>query len=83
MDFKQLQYFLCLVEEGNMTRAARLLNIVQPALSMHIAKLEKSMGQQLFYRSVHGVSLTPAGETLAGLADSIMQKVDHARDEMA
>lgn len=83
MDFKQLQYFLCLAREGNVTRAARQLNIVQPALSMQIAKLEKSLRKQLFYRSAHGVSLTPAGETLAGLAGSIMQNVDHARDEMA
>lgn len=83
MDLKQLQYFLCLAEEGNVTRAARQLNIVQPALSMQIAKLEKSLGKQLFYRSAHGVSLTPAGETLAGLAGSIIQSVDHARDEMA
>ena len=83
MDFKQLQYFLCLAQEGNVTRAARQLNIVQPALSMQIAKLEKSLGKQLFYRSAHGVSLTPAGETLATLAGSIMQNVDHARDEMA
>ncbi|WP_180490089.1 LysR family transcriptional regulator, partial [Escherichia fergusonii] len=51
--------------------------------SMQIAKLEKSLGKQLFYRSAHGVSLTPAGETLAGLAGSIIQNVDHARDEMA
>jgi DNA-binding transcriptional LysR family regulator len=83
MDFKQMQYFLCLAQEGNVTRAARQLNIVQPALSMQIAKLEKSVGKQLFYRSAHGVSLTPAGEKLVGLADSIMQNVDHARDEMA
>ena len=83
MDFKQLQYFLCLAREGNVTRAARQLNIVQPALSMQIAKLEKSLRKQLFYRSAHGVSLTPAGETLAGLAGSIMQNVDHARDETA
>lgn len=83
MDFKQLQYFLCLAQEGNVTRAARQLNIVQPALSMQIAKLEKSLDKQLFYRSAHGVSLTPAGETLARLAGSIMQNVDHARDEMA
>ncbi|WP_141678949.1 LysR family transcriptional regulator, partial [Acinetobacter baumannii] len=59
MDFKQLQYLLCLAREGNVTRAARQLNIVQPALSMQIAKLEKSLGKQLFYRSAHGVSLTP------------------------
>ena len=44
MDIKQMQYFLCLAQEGNVTRAARQLNIVQPALSMQIAKLEKSLG---------------------------------------
>lgn len=82
MDFKQMQYFLCLAREGNMTRAARQLNIVQPALSMQIAKLERSFGKQLFHRSAHGVSLTPAGERLASLAGSIMQDVDHAHDEM-
>lgn len=83
MDFKQMQYFLCLAQEGNVTRAARQLNIVQPALSMQIAKLERSFGKKLFHRSAHGVSLTPAGEKLAGLAGSIIQNVDHARDEMA
>ena len=31
MDLKQMQYFLCLAQEGNATRAARQLNIVQPA----------------------------------------------------
>lgn len=66
-----------------MTRAARQLNIVQPALSMQIAKLERSVGKKLFYRAAHGMSLTPAGETLATLASSIMKNVDHARDEMA
>jgi DNA-binding transcriptional LysR family regulator len=83
MDFKQIQYFLCLAQEGNVTRAARQLNIVQPALSMQIAKLEKSFGKQLFHRSAHGVSLTPAGEKFATLAGAIMHSVDHARDEMA
>ncbi|ABD86411.1 LysR family transcriptional regulator [Rhodopseudomonas palustris] len=83
MDFKQMQYFLCLAQEGNVTRAARQLNIVQPALSMQIAKLEKSVGKQLFYRQAHGVALTAAGETLVKLAGSIMQNIDHAREEMA
>ena len=63
MDLKQLNYFLCLAREGNMTRAARQLNIVQPALSMQIAKLEKTFGKQLFDRTAHGVSLTPAGRS--------------------
>src|SRR5882762_2719639 len=83
MDLKQLNYFLCLAREGNMTRAARQLNIVQPALSMQIAKLEKSFGKQLFDRAAHGVSLTPAGETLVRLAGTITKEVERAREEMA
>jgi LysR family nitrogen assimilation transcriptional regulator len=83
MDLKQLNYFLCLAREGNMTRAARQLNIVQPALSMQIAKLERNFGKQLFDRTAHGVSLTPAGETLVRLAGTIAKEVDRAREEMA
>ena len=83
MDLKQLNYFLCLAREGNMTRAARQLNIVQPALSMQIAKLEKTFGKQLFDRAAHGVSLTPAGETLVRLAGTITKEVERAREEMA
>ena len=83
MDLKQLNYFLCLAREGNMTRAARQLNIVQPALSMQIAKLEKTFAKQLFDRAAHGVSLTPAGDALVLLAATIVKEVDRAKEEMA
>jgi LysR family transcriptional regulator, nitrogen assimilation regulatory protein len=83
MDLKQMQYFLCLAQEGNVTRAARQLNIVQPALSMQIAKLEKSLGKQLFYRAARGVTLTSAGEALAQRIAPIMTDIDRARDEIA
>jgi LysR family transcriptional regulator, nitrogen assimilation regulatory protein len=58
MDFRQIQYFLCLAQERNVTRAARRLNIVQPALSMQLAKLEASLGKQLFFRTPQGVLLS-------------------------
>jgi LysR family transcriptional regulator, nitrogen assimilation regulatory protein len=83
MDLRQMQYFLCVAQEGNITRAARRLNIVQPALSMQIAKLEKSLGKQLFYRMAQGMSLTPAGEVLVHLIDPIVKDVERARDAMA
>jgi LysR family nitrogen assimilation transcriptional regulator len=83
MELRQMQYFLCLAEEGNVTRAARQLNIVQPALSMQIAKLEAGFGKKLFHRGAHGMSLTPAGETLMRLVSPIVRDAEQAREEMA
>lgn len=83
MDVRQMQYFLCLAETRHMTRAARQLNIVQPALSMQIAKLEAEFGQKLFDRGAHGVTPTVAGETLARLVSPILRDVEHALQEMA
>lgn len=62
MELRQLSYFVCLYREGTMTRAAQRLNIVQPALSTQIAKLEAELGQQLFERSSRGMLPTAAGE---------------------
>jgi len=83
LEIRQMQYFLCLAEEKNVTRAARQLNIVQPALSMQIAKLEAELGQKLFDRSVQGMTLTSAGEALLRLTAPIVRDAEHARQEMA
>jgi len=45
MDLKQIHYFIALFEDGSVTRAAKRLSIVQPALSMQIAKLEDELHQ--------------------------------------
>jgi LysR family nitrogen assimilation transcriptional regulator len=83
VEIKQMQYFLCLAEEKNVTRAARRLNIVQPALSMQVARLEAELGQKLFDRSVHGMTLTSAGEALLRLTAPIVRDAEYARQEMA
>lgn len=64
MDLKQIQYFVALYEEQSVTRAAQRLNIVQPALSMQIAKLERDVGRQLFRRSARGMTPTPAADEM-------------------
>jgi DNA-binding transcriptional LysR family regulator len=65
MAFKrgQLHYFVTVAEDGQMTRAAKRLNLAQPALSRAIAQLESELGIQLLDRHARGVTLTPAGET--------------------
>lgn len=83
MDIRQMQYFVCLAQEGNVTRAARRLSIVQPALSMQIAKLESSLGKKLFHRGAQGMTLTPAGETLLQIVDPILKDIDRAKETMS
>lgn len=57
-----LEYFVAVAEEGQMTRAARRLDVAQPALSQAIAQLEADLGLSLLERHARGVSLTPDGE---------------------
>src|SRR6476646_12004519 len=58
----QLLYFVTVAEEGQVTRAARKLEIAQPALSQAIAQLEGELGLQLLERHARGGTLTAAGE---------------------
>lgn len=53
---------MTVAEEGQITRAARRLNVAQPALSHAIAQLESELGLELLERHPRGVKLTNAGE---------------------
>lgn len=79
MDLKQIQYFVALYEEQSVTRAAQRLNIVQPALSMQIAKLERDVGRQLFRRSARGMTPTPAGDEMHATFAPIVSAFTTAR----
>lgn len=65
-----------------MTRAAQRLNIVQPALSMQIAKLESELGQQLFERGPKGMTPTKAGEQAYRLFAPILEQIAGAREAL-
>ena len=67
MDLRQIQYFISLYEEKSVTRAAKRLNIVQPALSMQIARLEQEVGRQLFTRTSRGMNSTPVADQMYSL----------------
>jgi DNA-binding transcriptional LysR family regulator len=82
MEFRQVQYFICLFEEGTVTKAAHRLNIVQPALSMQIAKLEDHLGQQLFDRTKHGMVPTAVARQMYRLFLPIMRDFANARSQL-
>jgi LysR family transcriptional regulator, nitrogen assimilation regulatory protein len=82
MDFKQLRAFLTVADTGNVTRAAELLHLVQPAVSRQLRLLEEDIGAALFERERHGMVLTDAGKALLVYARRAMLELDRARAEI-
>ena len=80
MEFRVLQYFLAVVREENISRAAEMLHITQPTLSRQIAQLEEELGTQLFIRGKH-LTLTDAGVMLHRRAEEVATLMDKIENE--
>jgi DNA-binding transcriptional LysR family regulator len=78
VDTRLLRYFAAVAAEGNLTRAAERLFVSQPALSKQIRQLESQLGTPLFTRSRAGMTLTPAGQALAGVTPAVLAGWDQA-----
>ena len=52
MELRVLRYFLAVVREENILRAAEALHITQPSLSRQLAQLEDELGAKLFERRI-------------------------------
>ncbi|HPF43962.1 MAG TPA: LysR family transcriptional regulator [Syntrophomonadaceae bacterium] len=61
MNIEQFEVFKVITQEESFTKAAKLLNMTQPAISAQIKQLEKKYSVKLFDRSNSGVKLTDAG----------------------
>lgn len=72
MEIRQLRYFVAVADEGNVSGAARVLNVSQPPVTRQIHQLEQEIGQKLFVRSSKGVELTAAGTALLADARKIL-----------
>jgi LysR family nitrogen assimilation transcriptional regulator len=76
MQYRQLRYYVKIVEAGSFSRAAALIHIAQPALSLQIAELEDYLGVSLLQRSARGVRPTPAGELLYREATAVLKHLE-------
>ena len=51
MDLRTMRCFITVAREGTVSRAASLLKLTQPAVSLQLKGLEESTGLQLFHRT--------------------------------
>lgn len=83
MDIRVLRYFLTVVREESITRAAEVLHITQPTLSRQLAQLEESLGVLLFHRGTRKITLTNEGRLLRRRAEEILELLNKTEKELA
>jgi LysR family nitrogen assimilation transcriptional regulator len=79
LELRQLRYFVAIVDHGSLSRAARILHIVQPALTAQLHQLEEELEVQLLHRSAQGMQATDAGKIFYEHAQAILKQVHDAK----
>ncbi len=84
MDYRDWEMLKVLYSQKNLTKAARLLFITQPALTNRIKHMQEEFGVKIVTRESRGVHFTPQGEYLVHCADDILTQFnkikEHIRD---
>jgi LysR family transcriptional regulator, transcriptional activator of the cysJI operon len=73
MNLESLRMFCLVVDEGSISKAARLSFVSQPAVTRQIRQLEELYGAKLFERTAGKLTLSEAGEVLYPYAKEIVQ----------
>jgi LysR family nitrogen assimilation transcriptional regulator len=80
LDLKQLRYFVQIAECGSFSKAAELLRIAQPSLSLQVKNLEEELGVDLLIRHPRGVATTDLGMQFCEHARTILREVDRVKE---
>jgi DNA-binding transcriptional LysR family regulator len=83
MTLRYLRALMTVATGHSIGRAAERLGISQPALSRQLRELEHVAGAELLERSARGVTLTPAGVTLAADAPVLLSAAEHLVREVS
>ena len=82
MELRVLRYFLTVVREESISKAAEVLHITQPTLSRQLAQMEEETGVKLFERGSRKITLTSEGMLLRRRAEEILELVDRTVAEL-
>lgn len=81
--FRQLEALLHVARHESVSRAAEVLHLTQPAVSLQIKMLEEAAGTPLTRKVGRGIQLTAAGEVMLEFAERILRLWEEAVDEVA
>ncbi len=78
LSLRQIRYFIAAANAGQVSRAAKSLNVSQSVVTTAIKQLEEIVGSTLFERHKSGITLTYEGNRFLDHAKHIIQSVDEA-----
>ena len=78
MELTQLRSFMLVAAETSFSKAAEILHLTQPAVTLQIKNLEDELGELLIERRGRSLVLTPAGEVFLEFAKQIINLADIA-----
>jgi len=78
---EELRFFLVILEEGSLRRAAKRLHISQPALTRQMQLLEHDLGGRILERTSSGVRPSNEGHVLAEKARALLGYYDSTMAE--
>ena len=73
MELRQVRYFLALSKTLNFTRAAEMVNVTQPTLTLAIKKLEEELGGPLIHRERKRTHLTHLGQMVLPFLEQVYE----------
>jgi DNA-binding transcriptional LysR family regulator len=79
INLHQLHIFQAVAEQGSYSRAAAVLYLSQPGVSLQVKALEKSIGLPLFEKVGRTLHLTEAGRELLGYSERIFGLLEETR----
>ena len=82
LNYKHLQYFHAVAEEGSVLAAARRLNVTPQTISGQLCLLEDELGNQLFAKAGRGLELTDAGRVALDYTREMFRLGDELQEVM-
>lgn len=82
MEFRHLQTFQAIAQQGSFLKAAEKLQYAQSTITLHIQQLEAELGVKLFSRRGKRTELTIAGRTLRDHADQLLHRAANLQQTM-
>jgi DNA-binding transcriptional LysR family regulator len=82
VSLRQLKVFEAAASNRSFSKAAQMLHLTQPGVSMHIKELETNAGLPLFERIGRKLHVTQAGEELLARVREILRSLKDAEDTL-